>query len=99
METIKFSKSVSSIVLGNIARMNTSKYMVTKPLTHYQFSKNGIGYFQTNMEDYEIHRFLKKYEISPRKYKIINEQLSCIDIYLGNYDYIPFEDPDLHAHL
>ena len=99
MKTIKFSKSISSIVLGNIARMNTSKHMAQKPLTHFQFSKNGVGYFQTNMENYEIERFLKKYKIPPRKYKIINEKLSCIDIYLGNFDYIPFEDPDLHSHV
>ena len=101
MKTIKFSRTLSSITLGNIARSNTCRFLKTKPLTHFQISENGITYFQTEMTNEQISRFLNFYGIPKSKYKIIDKYLSSLEIFKGEYDYIPLNsgEPDLYSYV
>ena len=88
VRTIKFSSRVSSIYLSNVAKANTSLngYNDTKLLTHYQFSKNGVGYFKTKMEHNMIHKFLENHKFLRNHYEIIEKDINTMHIYLGKYD-------------
>jgi hypothetical protein len=88
--TIKFCNTLSSILLGNLGRQHTSM-LGTKPFLHNHFSRNGVGYFKTQMTDMEISTFLHKNKISQDKYFVLDSSLSPYSIYIGKFDYVSIE--------
>ena len=82
IKTIKFCRSISRIKLSNFSKMKFDN----KPFIHTQFSVNKIAYFQTMMNDNEIHLFLNENNFNRSQYEIINKNIPVLDIYIGKYD-------------